>query len=117
LAYSWPVQRVGPDYQPDTAPDQPTLLLVRRAEDWSVQFSELSLLAWRLLQRLNEFPGLDGRAQLQGLAEEAGMIGSQTFFENGLALIQQLHGKGGGRHQLTFCGHLNIAHSFHVFHR
>ena len=94
LAYSWPVQRVGPGYQPDTAPDQPTLLLVRRAKDWSVKFSELSPLAWRLLQRLGEFPGLDGRAQLQGLAEEAGMTGSQTFFENGLALIQQLHGEG-----------------------
>jgi len=90
LAYAWPVHLLGPDYQPDTAPAQPTLLLVRRAEDWQVKFSQLSPLAWRLLQRIEEFPELDGRAQLQGL----GASGSPTFFANGLALIQQLHGEG-----------------------
>lgn len=94
LAYAWPVQRVGPDYQPDTAPEQPTLLLVRRAEDWSVKFSGLSPLAFRLLQRIDEFPELDGRAQLQGLAMEAGKSGSQEFFDNGLALLRQMHGEG-----------------------
>ncbi|WP_085728755.1 DUF2063 domain-containing protein, partial [Pseudomonas sp. R37(2017)] len=75
LAYAWPVHKVGPDYQPDAVPDQPTLLLVRRAEDWSVRFSGLSPLAWRLLQRIGEFPGLTGLAQLQGVAEEAGVVG------------------------------------------
>ena len=94
LAYSWPVHRIGPGYRPDTAPAQPTLLLVRRAEDWQVEFSELSPLAWRLLQRIDEFPELDGRAQLQGLALEAGASGTPTFFDDGLALIQQLHGEG-----------------------
>jgi hypothetical protein len=91
LAYAWPVQRVGPDFQPDAAPDQPTLLLVRRDPDFSVKFSGLSPLAFRLLQRIEEFPGLDGRAQLQALADEAGMTGSLEFFDNGLALLQQLH--------------------------
>ena len=66
LAYAWPVQRVGPDCQPDVVPAQPTLLLVRRAEDWSVRFSELSPLAWRLLLRIGEFPELTGREQLHG---------------------------------------------------
>ena len=93
LAYAWPVQLVGPDYQPDEAPEQPTLLLVRRAEDWSVKFSALTPLAWRLLQRIDEFPGLDGRAQLQGLAQEAGASGSQEFFDNGLALLRQMQGE------------------------
>ena len=40
LAYAWPVQLVGPDYRPEAPPVQPTLLLVRRTEDWSVKFSE-----------------------------------------------------------------------------
>ncbi|MFS2202250.1 DUF2063 domain-containing protein, partial [Pseudomonas sp. Pseusp3] len=66
LAYAWPVQLLGPDFQPDALPDQPTFLLVRRAEDWSVRFSGLSPLAWRLLQRIVEFPELTGGAQLQG---------------------------------------------------
>ncbi|MFL9010661.1 putative DNA-binding domain-containing protein, partial [Pseudomonas sp. QLc11A] len=72
LAYAWPVQRVGPDYQPDVLPAQPTLLLVRRAEDWGVKFSELSPLAWRLLLLVGEYPELTGLELLQGLAVEAG---------------------------------------------
>jgi hypothetical protein len=94
LAYAWPVQRVGPDYQPDVAPAQPTLLLVRRAEDWSVRFSELSPLAWRLLLRIGEFPELTGREQLQELAIEAGAVGASEFLEGGLVLLRQMHGEG-----------------------
>jgi hypothetical protein len=94
LAYAWPVQLVGPDYQPQTSPAQPTLLLVRRAEDWSVKFSALSPLAWRLLQRIEEFPQLDGREQLQGLALEAGMAGAPEFMDSGTALLQQMHEEG-----------------------
>lgn len=94
LAYGWPVQLVGPNYLPDSPPVQPTLLLVRRAEDWSVRFSELSPLAWRLLQRIEAFPQLDGRAQLEGLAVEAGTVASPEFIESGLALLRQMHGEG-----------------------
>ncbi|KAA0968839.1 DUF2063 domain-containing protein [Pseudomonas sp. ANT_H12B] len=94
LAYGWPVQLVGPDYQPEAPPAQPTLLLVRRCEDWSVKFSELSPLAWRLLQRIEEFPELNGRAQLEGLAVEAGTSGSPEFIDSGLALLRQMHGEG-----------------------
>jgi hypothetical protein len=94
LAYAWPVQRVGPDYQPDVAPAEPTLLLVRRGDDWSVKFAALTPLAWRLLQRIDEFPELDGRAQLQELAVEAGKTDSQAFFDNGLALLRQMQGEG-----------------------
>lgn len=94
LAYAWPVQLLGPDFQPDALPDQPTFLLVRRAEDWSVRFSGLSPLAWRLLQRIVEFPELTGVAQLQGLAVEAGQVGSSVFFEGGLGLLRQMHEEG-----------------------
>ncbi|MFL8991443.1 HvfC family RiPP maturation protein [Pseudomonas azerbaijanorientalis] len=94
LAYAWPVQRVGPDYQPDVLPAQPTLLLVRRAEDWGVKFSELSPLAWRLLLLVGEYPELTGLELLQGLAVEAGAVGSSGFLEGGLVLLRQMHGEG-----------------------
>nr|WP_218953841.1 putative DNA-binding domain-containing protein [Pseudomonas sp. SbOxS1] len=94
LAYAWPVQLVGPNYQPDTPPDQPTLLLVRRALDFSVKFSELSPLAFRLLQRIEAFPGQTGLAQLQGLAAEAGMTESVAFMDSGLGLLQQMKEEG-----------------------
>ena len=91
LAYAWPVHLVGPEFQPQTPPAQPTLLLVQRAADWSVKFSELSPLAWRLLQRIGEFPELNGREQLERLAQEAGATGSADFIENGTALLRQMH--------------------------
>ncbi|MEX3772687.1 DUF2063 domain-containing protein [Pseudomonas sp. MYb118] len=94
LAYAWPVHLVGPDYQPETPPAQPTLLLVQRAEDWRVKFSELSPLAWRLLQRIGEFPALTGAEQLQGLAVEAGAVGSDEFIDNGAALLGQMQAEG-----------------------
>ena len=49
---------------------------------------------WRLLQRIEEFPQLDGRAQLEGLAVEVGMVGSTEFIDSGLALLRQMHGEG-----------------------
>lgn len=66
-----------------------------------MRFSELSPLAWRLLQRIEAFPQLNGRPQLEGLAVEAGMVGSPEFIDNGLALLRQMHGEGViGTHQL-----------------
>ncbi|PCR93100.1 DUF2063 domain-containing protein [Pseudomonas fluorescens] len=94
LAYAWPVQILSPEHQPSTPPAQPTLLLVRRAVDFSVKFSELSPLAWRLLQRIGEFPALSGRAQLEGLAMEAGLPGTASFMDSGLALLRQMHADG-----------------------
>lgn len=94
LAYAWPVQILSPEYQPSTPPAQPTLLLVRRAADFSVKFSELSPLAWRLLQRIGEFSMLNGREQLEGLAMEAGLPGTASFMDSGLALLQQMHEDG-----------------------
>nr|WP_218583390.1 putative DNA-binding domain-containing protein [Pseudomonas atagonensis] len=91
LAYTWPVHLLGPDQQPSTPPTQPTLLLVRRDADFSVKFSELSPLAWRLLQRIGEFASLTGHEQLQALAQEAGQVGSAGFMDSGLALLQQMH--------------------------
>jgi hypothetical protein len=91
LAYEWPVHELDPNCQPATPPDQPTFLLVRRAADWSVKFSELSPLAWRLLQRIDEFAPLTGREQLQALAQEAGQSASSSFMDNGLVLLRQMH--------------------------
>jgi hypothetical protein len=91
LAYVWPVHELDPHNQPDTPPTQPTLLLVRRTEDFSVKFSLLSPLALRLLQRIGEFAALTGLEHLQGLAEEARQAASAAFIANGVALLRQLH--------------------------
>ncbi|MGN8343246.1 DUF2063 domain-containing protein [Pseudomonas sp. SMV71] len=93
LAYQWPVHRLAPHYQPATPPSEPTLLLVRRTAQFQVRFSELSPLAWRLLQRIEAFPELDGREQLVVLAREAG-VSSFGFMEDAMALVRKMHGEG-----------------------
>ena len=91
LAYTWAVHRLGPGHLPDVAPEQPTLLLIRRLPAGQVRFCELSPLAWRLLQRIEQFPELDGQAQLQGLAGEAGATDLPRFMADARVLLDQLH--------------------------
>lgn len=94
LSYVWPVHLLAPDHQPTTPPLQQTFLLMRRMADWNVKFSELSPLAWRLLQRIEDDPQMTGRWHLQALADEAGWPAQASFFDNGLALLQQMHEEG-----------------------
>lgn len=94
LAYRWPVHRLGPQFQPGTPPDTPTLLLLRREADGTVRFSELSPLAFRLLCRLGDEPQLSGRAQLQALAQEAGVEFGDDFIAQGRQLLEQMRASG-----------------------
>ena len=94
LAYCWPVSRIGPEFQPERAPDAPTLLLVRRDTAGDVHFSELSPLVYRLLQLLDDDATTSGRAALQALATEAGATDIPAFIGDGTAMLQRLHGEG-----------------------
>lgn len=94
LAYLWPVHRIDASHQPDVAPLAPTLLLVRRDADGIVRFSELTPLAYRLLQRLEEAPPLSGRQQLEALALEADRDDVDEFVAAATPLLLQLHATG-----------------------
>lgn len=94
LAYAWPVQTIGPAHLPDTAPDAPTLLLLRREADGRVSFHQPSALTWRLLQRLDQHPQLSGREQLAALAVEAAAADVETFIADGAAMLAQLQREG-----------------------
>lgn len=94
LAYAWPVHRIGPDWTPDAAPAEPTLLLLHRGDGGRVRFHVLSPLAWRLLGRLSEAPSLDGRAQLEALAAEAGVADDDGFVAQGAAMLARWHREG-----------------------
>ncbi len=73
LAYRWPVQQLGRACQPDLAPAQATFLLARRAADGTVVFSQLSALAWQLLEQIGAAPPRSGAEHLQQLAEQHGL--------------------------------------------
>ncbi len=94
LAYAWPVHRLSADYQPTAAPESATFLLVQRDAANKVRFSELSALTFRLLQRLSEFPELDGRMQLLALAAEAQAGDEEAFVAQGRDMFEQLRAGG-----------------------
>lgn len=96
LSYAWPVHRIGPDHQPhdNAPPPEPTFLMLQRDPAGKVHFQQLSALTFRLLQRLDQYPGLAGRAQLQALAQEAATECDAAFIARGLAMLQQLHAAG-----------------------
>jgi len=81
LAYQWPVERIGPDFQPEQAPELPTLLMVYRDASLQVRFSRLAPMAYRLLAQVNG----SGRERLQALGAD---------HQQGLALLQSLRGLG-----------------------
>ena len=93
LAYQWPVHRVGPDYQPDVPPDEPTCLLVRRGDDQQVRFAAISPLVYRLVELLGtrERSGAD---VLRQLADEAGVDDVPAFIEQGAAMLQRMREEG-----------------------
>lgn len=89
LAYTWPVHRLSPAFQPDAPPEAATFLLVQRDDGFKVRFSELSPLSFRLLQRLSDEPGLSGHEQLQALAAEALAPDPGAFIALGHDMLRQ----------------------------
>ncbi len=92
LTYSFPVQRIGPQFQPHDAPPEPTCLLVFRQRDERIGFLELNVLTARFLQLLTDTPK-SGREALAQLADEAALEVQQIA---GFAadLIDDLHRRG-----------------------
>jgi hypothetical protein len=60
LAYRWPVHRIGPDHQPAEPPATPTFLVVYRDAADAVQFLEIGAETARLLEAIEQTPGLSG---------------------------------------------------------
>lgn len=90
LAYAWPVHRLAPGQIPDAPPATATFLLVQRDGSLKVRFHELTALTFRLLQRLEQFPDLDGRAQLHALAIEARAPDPAAFEADGRTMFDHL---------------------------
>jgi len=94
LAYRWPVQRIGPHFQPASPPATPTLLLVRRDRAGDVHFSQLSPLVYRLLALLGEGECDSGRDVLRVLAVEANATHVDAFTTEGTAMLERLRAEG-----------------------
>ncbi len=94
LAYRWPVHALGGDASVETAPDQPTLLLVLRGADGRVRFKSLSGATFRLLQMIDAEPAASGRRHLEALAAEAGAGDAGSFLRDGARMLDALREAG-----------------------
>jgi hypothetical protein len=93
LAYAWPVSQIGPDFQPTTPPDSPTLVLVRRDAQFEIRFAEVSPLVFRLLEILRAGE-ISGREALLQLAQEAAVDDLPAFLEQGRAMLERMREEG-----------------------
>lgn len=85
LAYQWPVQRIGVDYQPLTPPAEPTCLLVWRDTEDAVRFMQLSPFAYQLALRLQA--SAPPEPALHELAQQHGLNPDTTYFANAQSLL------------------------------
>jgi len=94
LAYQYPVQRISPDFLPETPPDDPTYLVVYRDLNDTVHFMHCSPLTYGLLQILEENQPITGESCLQLLAKEIKNVELTILEPEGLKLLQDMAEKG-----------------------
>lgn len=94
LAYRWPVNRIGPNFQPAAPPAEPTLVLLRREPDGRIHFSQLSPLLFRLLELIGANTERSGRELMQQLTDEAGQADFGDFLREATPMLQRLQAEG-----------------------
>ena len=90
LSYQYPVHRLGPQYQPQQPPTEPTFILVYRDRLDRVQFMESNALTVRLLNLLEADDALTGEQALLQLAEEMRHPNPQNLVQMGRDLLLKL---------------------------
>jgi len=93
LGYHFPVHRIGPDFRPDGAPAEPTLLLLVRDRDDELHFHEIDPLSALLIERLQANSQCTGLECLDALLRERGEAESRQLRDAGIAAITQLHSR------------------------
>jgi len=88
--YRFPVHRIGPDYQPQEAPAQPTYLVVCRRRDDRAGFVELNAVAARLLELILLEDGRTGAELLSAIAVELKHPSPAAVIEGGRDILQTL---------------------------
>lgn len=93
LAYDYPVQRIGPDFQSAAPPEQPTYLVVYRDRSDDVRFMEINAVTARLMQCLDEDQTSSGCALLQRIASELRHPEPDAVVREGAAILQDLRAR------------------------
>lgn len=94
LMYQFPVHTMGPDNLPESAPEQPTYLVVYRNRNDKVNFLELNPITARLISLLQENEGMTGAQAIDQIIDEMDHPNPDVVRQGGLAALQELQQYG-----------------------
>jgi len=101
LAYQFPVHQISPSFLPETAPEEPSYLLVYRDIIDEVNFMEIPAITFRLLQVLQENEVIACKDCLNQIAQESAHPEPDKIIVSGLQTIKELAEKNIILHQLV----------------
>ncbi|MGR9013844.1 MAG: HvfC family RiPP maturation protein [Gammaproteobacteria bacterium] len=90
LAYQYPVQKISPDFLPETAPEVATFLVAYRDQDDEVNFIEITPITYRLLEIIQEHEVLLTEDCLKQVAEEIHHPNPEIIIAGGLQILKEL---------------------------
>ncbi|HVK98776.1 MAG TPA: putative DNA-binding domain-containing protein [Dongiaceae bacterium] len=92
--YTFPVHRIGPDFQPQQPGEQPTWLIIYRDRDDHVRFMEINAVTARLLMLLQEDATLNGRRAIDQVQAELQHPQPELVLQGGLQALEHLRRSG-----------------------
>jgi len=93
-SYRFPVHRIGPQFQPHDAGEQPSHLLVYRNSEDDVIFIELNPVSARLFSLLENDPQCTGLQALEQICGELAHPAPETVIAGGLQILEQWRQRG-----------------------
>jgi uncharacterized protein len=93
LGYAFPVQRIGPDFQPQEPGAQLTWLIVNRDRQDRVRFLEINAVTARLTALIEEQPQACGRELLRQIAAELQHPQPEAVVAEGARIFDQLRSR------------------------
>ena len=94
LVYQFPVHRMGPENLPETAPEQPSYLVVYRNRNDDVRFLEINPVTARLISLLGENENYSGLDAIEHISREMQHPNPEVVKQGGLKALQELQQYG-----------------------
>jgi len=90
LSYHFPVHKIGPDFQPREASQDPVHLVVCRDLKDKIGFTEINLVTARLMELIETCPDCTGQDCLEKIADELGSRDPAHIIQAGRDTLVQL---------------------------
>lgn len=90
VSYYFPVHKIGPDFLPDQAPENPTVLIVYRDRNLNVRFMEINGVTARLLVLLQENSDFTGSDAIGQVARELQHPNPEVVIRGGQEALDHL---------------------------